>query len=114
MGDSNVKLTGRLLRHAVVRVGTDGGAWVTVEVGQSQGVVAAVAVRGYGAGYAAQHAAANAASHLRAGTLVRIHACGWSIGHRPHAALLLVGVDLIEQLEHFHPQEAAATRLQMA
>lgn len=106
---TTIRITGTLLRNAYSACGTDGSAWVVVDVGQSPGSppcrTHVHARRPYGHGHAAQFAAANAVHHLRRGAQVTVHATGYDIRHTPNPHLLLLGVELIE---HLHLEVQAA------
>lgn len=116
----SIRLTGQLTAHARTATGTDGAAWLFVQVGQPGGITAHARQR-YGTGHAAQYAAANAASHLRAGATITVHAAGYGIVHTgAEQTLMLHGVDLIERYapaprhepghEPGHPTAAQAAR----
>jgi hypothetical protein len=104
---SAIRVTGTLLRHAHTATGTDGSAWVVVDL--SQGAHSAVCHARHlcGQGTAAQFAAANAVHHLKRGAQVTVHASGYDVRNTPTPHLLLLGVDLIEQLS-LQPCRAAA------
>jgi hypothetical protein len=93
---SALRLTGTLGRDAEARTATDGTAWLCIELHQGCGSIAAAARRCMGTGPAAQIAARSAASHLKAGSRVTVHAAGYDIRHQPTDHLVLVGVDHIE------------------
>lgn len=98
----SLRITGTLSAAAHVATGTDGSAWLQVEIVQNGGAgyLAGAPVhagRCYGIGYAAQHAASNAAHHLRRGAQVTVHAQIFEIRLHPRPHIVLYGVDLIEQ-----------------
>jgi hypothetical protein len=95
-----IRVTGTLLRNAHTATGTDGSAWVVVDLSQGDRSAVCHARRPYGPGHAAQFAAANAVHHLKRGAQVTVHAAGYDIRHSPTPHLLLLGVDVIEQLAH--------------
>jgi len=111
---SPITVTGRLSRDARTATGTDGTAWICVEIGMVGTGRAVEARHRIGSGHAAQYAAASGAKTLPAGAMVRIHAGGFDICSTPIPHLVLVGVSFIEHLETHHQRAAGAAERQAA
>lgn len=103
---STITVTGRLSRDAHTCTGTDGSAWVFVEIGMVGTGRAVQARHRIGDGHSAQYAATRKAQALRAGALVRVHGGGYDICNTPVPHLVVVGVSLIEHLEVHHARAA--------
>lgn len=89
---STLHLTGTLTADAKMSTGTDGSAWLLLDIGQSALMVQAQARWHLGQGYAAQYAAGNAARRYRRGAVVCVHADAYDIIYSPAPHLVLLGV----------------------
>lgn len=108
---SATTLRGALIADAEVRIGTDGSAWLCVQVSQGPASVPASAMQRLGDGPAAQIAARSAARHLRRGTLVTVRARACDIALTPQPHLVLTGVDSIQYplpLPRHEPKDSEA------
>ena len=96
---STLRITGTVSAQAQPATGTDGSAWLSVELAQQDPHAAPCrAQQCFGTGHAAQFAATNAARRLRKGATITVHAATFDLRFSPKPHLVLWGVDLIEQL----------------
>lgn len=89
---STLHLTGTLTADARLTTGTDGSAWLLLDIGQSALLTQAQARWHMGKGFAAQYAAGNAARRYRRGCGVCVHADAYDIALSPEPHLVLLGI----------------------
>lgn len=108
------KVTGRLARDARTSTAIDGSAWLFVEIGGTCNSLCVVARQNFGRGNTQAYIADKAARQLRQGSRVTVHAAGHDICYSPEPHLVLIGVDMIEQLDrvdHTAPRQAQRAAL---